>query len=376
MQWFQHIHPLFISDFKGFIMKKIFIAIIITMLFIPLGCIFTLKQKSHLWGVEEEVLFPKFSLEHILDTSCQNQFEKWFQHNFFLRNSLIKVRNQIYAWTNFNSFFYGNTIIRGTEEYLFEKAYLELRNPNLQLPKEQIQLIKEIAHECKNKNINFYFIIAPNKVTSYPEYLSPLYTFFYKDNPNYAKEIENIFIENNIPVYNAQELMFQLKENNELPAFNKTGTHWNFYGAGRTVQESFNYFNIAAINKIKIETSKNAYWAEMDLSRLLNLRIHYKTNENYYKPTFATAHPINTDTVIIGNSFSNEYTQIITPSNLINDPTLLQQYENTPLTAEECKKIWEVKNIFLIYTVNSIYSSTSQLYKKIQMLLDNKPQKI
>ncbi|MDE5682507.1 MAG: hypothetical protein K2I05_09335, partial [Mailhella sp.] len=107
--------------------------------------------------------------------------------------------------------------------------------------------------------------------------------------------------------------------------------------------------------------------------KLLNLTIHYKTNELYYKPTFTAKHPLNVPTVIIGNSFSNEFIHTITLSNLISDPAFLQHYENQPLTVENAEKIWKVKNIFFIYTAIAIYDQQNQLYKKIQALLDNAP---
>lgn len=343
------------------------------MLFIPLGCIFTLKQTSSLVGVEHNHPFPQISFEDILAKTYQSQFDQWYQQNFFYRNVFLKIRNQIYAWTNFNRFYFGQQMIRGRKMYLYEKGYLSIRLPNHKLQEKQIQLIKKIAEKCSANNINFYFIIAPDKVATYPEYLSKLHTFFYNQTPNHAKEIEKVFKENSIPIYNAQELMFQIKSNDELPPFNKTGTHWNFYGAGKTVQESFKYFNITNIELINIKHSKDAYLTERDISKLLNLPIHYKTNELYYKPTFTAKHPLNVPTVIIGNSFSNEFIHTITLSNLISDPALLQHYENQPLTVENAEKIWKVKNIFFIYTAIAIYDQQNQLYKKIQALLDNAP---
>lgn len=355
-------------------MKKIFIAVIITLLFIPLGCIFTLKQKSSLYGVEEKHSFPQISFENIFNSTYQNQFEKWYQQNFFLRNSLVKIKNQLYSWANFNAFYsgYNNTIIRGTNDYLYEKGYLSVRIPNQKLNENQIQLLKNIVQECTHHAINIYFIIAPDKVSSYPEYLSPLYTFFYRGITNYAEQIEKTFKEHHIPVYNAQKLMYQLKENNELPSFNKTGTHWNLYGAGKAVQESFNYFNIANIALTNIESSKEAFFTEKDISKLLNLAIHYRSNEKYYNPEFSTATPLVTPAVIIGNSFSNEYKHILVTSHLLNEETL-QHYENKPLTDDDAKNIWKSKHIFFIYTVSAYLNPHDQLYKKIQMMLDNKP---
>ncbi len=287
---------------------------------------------------------------------------------------MVKIRNQIYSWVNFNSFYcgYHNSIIRGKNSFLYERAYLSVRIPNQGLNETQIELLKKIVQECHSNEINIYFIIAPDKVSSYPEYLSPLYTYFYKNETNYAEQIKKTLQQNNIPVYNAQKLVFQLKEKNEYPPFNKTGTHWNLYGAGRTVQESFNYFHIANIMLTNIETSKKAFLTERDISNLLNLSIHYKTNEDYCKPDFTTSTPLVTPTAIIGNSFSNEYKYILTTSHLLNEKTL-QHYANKPITDDDAKQIWKSKNIFFIYTIIAFLNPDDQLYKKIQVLLDNKP---
>lgn len=355
-------------------MKKIFIAIIITLLFIPLGCIFHLKQFTHLIGAEEIYSRPVFSIKNIIDSSYQDQFEKWYQQNFFLRNSLVKLRNQLYYWINLNSFFYGqnNTIIRGKDKYLYEEVYLKIRIPDQKLNEKQIALLKQIVQECHNNQVDIYFIIAPDKVSSYPEFLSDLYTFFYHHTTNYAEEIENILQQHDIPVYNTQRLIFQLKNENIFPPYPKTGTHWNLYGAGRAVQESLNYFNLASMTLTHVESSKKTFLTERDISNILNLPIRYRTNEDYYMPHFTVSAPLDSSLTIIGNSYSHEYEHIVLSANLLEAHNL-KYFGNEPLSHESGQQIWETKKFFFIYTPSAFLNPDDQLYKKIQILLDTKP---
>lgn len=356
--------------------RQLLIVSIISLMALPMGYMLGMQESTKLAGEDVLTDLPTLQNKSFFTKKFQSEFEKWWNSHFFARKIALKLKNQLYDWANFNLIHsgYSNSVIQGKNKYLFQKVYFTSLSPNCSsLPVEKFNKIKLLYQELKKKNIDLYIILAPNKVLTYPEQLPLRYSYFFHNDCHYYKKIENQLKEMEIPVFNAQSLVDEIKKKENYEPFSKTGIHWNLYGAGRTVQESLKAFGLADIKIKNIDSSASPYRTERDIANLLNLIVPYMTNENYPYPHFKGTTDIEGITAIIGNSFSKEYKQIL--ADIIEEKNIIHK-ENTPLSNKETRIILTSKRIFLVYTDIPFRNKEDQLWKKIDVLLDNMNEKI
>lgn len=351
--------------------RQLFIACVIFLMVLPLGYMLGLQETTKLVGKDILTDLPSLQKKSFLKKDFQSDFEKWWNSHFFARKIALKLKNQLYDWANFNLIHsgYNNNVIQGKNHYLFEKYYFKSLNTKcLSIPHHQLLKLKLLHEKLKRKDINLYVILAPSKVLTYQELLPQRFTYFYNNDCHYHDKIEKNLNQMGVPVFNAQTLVNRIRETENYEPFSRTGTHWNFYGAGRTVQESLRAFSLADIKIKEIDTSLSPYWAEYDIAGLLNLLISFPKNETFPYPKFVSSVNFDGVTTIIGNSFSNEYKQIL--SNILKNNTIIHK-ENPPLSDLDAKNIMRSKRIFLVYTDIPFVETEDQLWKKIDVLLDN-----
>ena len=351
--------------------RQIFIVFIFFTLALPMGYMLGIKDPSFLYGVDVTTPLPSLQQQSFADKEFQSNFEKWWNSHFLMRKISLKMKNQIYDWMNFGKIHtgYNNSIIEGKDHYIFEKEYFSDNTPictNLNI--SDLKKIKQLKDFLYKRDIGLYIVLAPNKVLTYKDKLPARYTYFYHNDCQYYDKIENYLLQNNIPAFNAQRLMAEIRKNEKYEPFSKTGTHWNFYGAGRTVQASLKKFGLAEISLKNIDTSNLPYFAERDIANLLNLPIEFKTDDKFPYPNFEKTDAIKGNIAVIGNSFSNEYVRILSEVTGIYDIT---HVENSPLSHKMASKVLTAKKIFLIYTSLPFQNPNDQLYKKIDTLLNS-----
>lgn len=171
-----------------------------------------------------------------------------------------------------------------------------------------------------------------------------------------------------INVYNSQKLLSSIAENETYQPYNKTGTHWNYYGAGRVFQASAETFNFGKIELRDIETRSQQYGTERDIADLLNLWIPYYPRQSFYRPVWQSEAFVKGKTAIIGNSFSNEYKINAEYSGIFEN---LSHYGNLPLSDKDYKDILNTDRIIFVYTDNVFMNAQDQMYQKLNKLIEN-----
>lgn len=362
------------KTFVEFIIKKyrqIFIVAVMFLMLIPLGYVFGIKEKTSLAGKEVYTDLPSLQQKSFLNKDFQTNFEQWWSSHFYARKIALKIKNQLYDWANFNVIHsgYKNNVIQGYDGYLFERGYFASLSYNCMDSNSEGFYKLDMLHKVINsRGGDLYVVLAPNKVLTYKDKLPTRYSFFYNNNCNYYYKIEKKLKQLGIPVYNAQNLAQNIRENEKYEPFSKTGTHWNFYGAGRTVEESLRYFGLADLELKQVDTSLTPYMTERDIADLLNLPVKYYTGEHYPYPRFTKSIVLDGKTSIIGNSFSNEYKRVL--FEVLKNKMIIHK-GNSPLSNQEAKDILTSKSIFLVYTDQPFFNKQDQLWKKIDILLDN-----
>mgnify|MGYP002869999559 CR=1 FL=1 len=298
------------------LIKVIFVSTICLILAIPSLYMLGNKENTLIYGRENITPLPSLQEKAFIDKQFQKQFENWWQSHFYGRKIALKLKNQIYDWANLGRIHsgYSRCVIQGKDNYLFERAYFKTCK---NIPQE-IQKIKELKKFLDKKGIELYVIVAPNKVVTYFDKIPQRFAYFYKNSCHHSQKIEEKLETMGINVFNAQSIMYQMRKKESYEPFSVTGTHWNHYGAGRTLQEASKVFGWGKIDILKMETQDKPYTTERDIANLLNLIIPYYPHQNFYRPIFKQSRALDGKTTIIGNSFSNEFKIALLNSGLVS----------------------------------------------------------
>lgn len=268
--------------------------IIITILFIA---IITLPQIAY-WIINEEEaeisisenrnLSPKPTLELSTITEYPNAFENYY-------NDHLPFREQIkWLWSNINFYLFhtlvSDEVILGKEDWLFYRGdrSIELitgKEEYLDYEKEAIiKNTQENARKLKEKNIDMYVLVLPNKENLYREYLPD--TIPSAKHLSQAEEMIEYIKENtDVNLIYPKEELTKMKEKYQI--YRKIDTHWNQIGAcigtialQKEIDTEFNY----NIEEIYVETEENE--EECDLARFIGMEKNWSEKKlevtNFY----------------------------------------------------------------------------------------------
>lgn len=352
-------------------MKKIFVFYVLFLLVVPLGYIFGLHAGTPK-GVEVVTELPSLQTSSYKKRCFQEQFEKWWQSHFYGRKTALKIKNQIYDMANFGVIHagYNYNIIEGENGNLFERIYLSSFQKNCPKLPAQIENLKSFYQKAKEKNIDVYVVLAPNKAVTYSSCFPKRYQYFLGEYCKTYEKISNYLYQNKMPFFNVQELFLNDKSKMSIEPFSKTGTHWNHYGAGYALIKMAEKFGWGSIFMESVEKSKKPYTKERDIAGLLNLPVKILKNEEFYKPVLKANKSFTFQTSLIGNSFSNELKDALLSSGLAPSSQIIH-YENRPLSRRDLKNIWKSRQIIFVYTDLSFFDENDQMYKKLKILLES-----
>jgi len=190
--------------------------------------------------VENRILapFPKFPEERSGFEDFTSAMDRYLDDHFGFRNvlALLELR-----WSTLvakkpvvQSVLFGRN---GWLFYADDDAMTQYRNL-LPLMKEQsIDLVKKIReqHEfCRNKGIRYLLLVAPNKISIYPEHKPSWLTA--REAPNLMDQlVTSLRNETDVPVVDLRRVMLEFKQESvygkDYPLYWKTDTHWTRMGA-------------------------------------------------------------------------------------------------------------------------------------------------
>lgn len=346
--------------------KKFFVLTLFCLLFLPMTYMVGVKDTSIIYGSESVSELPSIQDKSFAERKFQPEFERWWNTHFAFRKFMLKSKNQIYDWANFGLIHKGyfDNIIEGKHRYLFGKYLFKSVSKNC-LPTPNFEKLEKLQNYAQRHGIKIYFVLAPSKALTYYDYLPMRYKYFLGKCPVHEQLASGIK-DLGIPVYNSQPLMEKLREEGEYQPFPIGGIHWNYYGAGKTLQESAKYFKWAPVKWLGVESSPTPYFAEQDLTKLQNLFFTKRNDKTFYKPTMLATHRWYDKTIVIGDSYSNEYNYMLCNSGF-SDNGMVAHYGNKPLNDTDIQNILSAKRIIFVYT-DDIIDSNHQFWKKLDAL--------
>lgn len=190
------------------------------------------------------------------------KYEEYFNDYLPFRNELVKLKNlnDIFVFKNIIS----DSVLLGKNNWLFLKWHPLIPDyiGNYNFSNEELEIAKNnliyFRDELKKKNIDFIFMIAPNKNIIYPENMP---YFIPRKNENNSTDYFIKYMEENTDikiVYPKNEL---LKYKNKYQLYYKYDTHWNSLGAHIGYTELTRILNIdnKSIESFKILEFDSAY---------------------------------------------------------------------------------------------------------------------
>lgn len=199
------------------------------------------------------------------------KYEEYFNDYLPFRNELVKLKNlnDIFVFKNI---IYGGVLL-GKDKWLFIKSanlnekYIGIEEYNFtekELEKAKNNLI-HFRDELKNKNIDFIFMVCPDKQFIYSEYMPD---YIKRKSTKNDTDIFVEYIKNNTDikvVYPKEEL---LKYKDKYQLYYKYDSHWNSLGAYIGYTELTRILNID--NK-SIESFKILEFDSSSVDRTLNV---------------------------------------------------------------------------------------------------------
>lgn len=175
---------------------------------------------------------PRFFIKAILDNEYYLSFDQYFKDNFSLRGPLIFAKN----WLDYQLFRTTDSceVHIGTHGWLYDdKSIEDYRKEacNNKAYAEQLVLeLHAIEKITEASNRRFFFSIAPNKSSIYPEFVG-----FVPKGDQCDSSLYDLFLENltAFPLRSFIRLDRSLKDEKKNPAllYDKTDTQWNSLGA-------------------------------------------------------------------------------------------------------------------------------------------------
>ncbi|MCF8371078.1 MAG: hypothetical protein K9H64_05610 [Bacteroidales bacterium] len=271
---------------------KIFLISILTaiLLFPLIDKEFGIIPELKLNGVFDLEKKPVLSEEGWFEGNYQSEFEKWLEQNIGLRPLFINIYNQ-FRFSLFKQASTATALI-GKDNVLFQQTYVNaymgrnfVGSPAI---KENVRRMKHIQETLKENGKFFVYVIAPGKVSYFPEYLPDSVDLDSKDTTNYEVYARE-FIEQGVNHIDFRKYFLQAKDTSRYPLYPKTGTHWSGYGAAivadsllRYIEEKYSIDMVDYTFKKGEVTHINLRQTDDDIEEGLNLAFNIPDWDMYY----------------------------------------------------------------------------------------------
>ncbi len=181
---------------------------------------------------EKRKLTPMPLLTETGLTKYPQQFENYFNDQFGLRESLLKV----HSWSLFTLFHISSSrrVVAGRDGWLFQNGHPHVKDMRNLWPFSESELqhwakvLKEKQQWLQQHNMGYIFVITPSKHLIYseklPASLQPVHSESRTD-----QLIQYLQRHTTVPVVDMRKALFEKKQDGRL--YYKTDTHWNGYGA-------------------------------------------------------------------------------------------------------------------------------------------------
>lgn len=174
---------------------------------------------------------PVLSWKNWFDESFQIQYDKEYNQNFGLRNTVVRINCQV-GYSLFSTV-KASSVIVGEDGYLFEDNYILAATGKDFVGNKKIisdaEKLKKVQDTLQKLNKHLVVIFAPGKASFFPEYIPKNRQRkgnFPTNYGSYAKALK----ERNIHVIDFKKYFESKKATTPYPLYGKCGIHWSKYG--------------------------------------------------------------------------------------------------------------------------------------------------
>ncbi|MFN0188407.1 MAG: alginate O-acetyltransferase AlgX-related protein [Bacteroidia bacterium] len=281
--------------------EKFTVGLFFIIIAIPSLFLFSIPSSNISKG-ENRVLNPLPNI--IVDVqNFPKNFTDWFNDHFAWRESLISLNSTFHFLTfGKKSELDQKVVIEGKEkDWLFycggnvlNEGYLN-KVPFTDLEIAYItERINEKSEWLRERNVDFYLMIVPNKETIYPEYLPAGYNP--ENNPNRTDQILEALAKNypNVKFSDSRKLLKKSKKAGLL--YFPADSHWNMRGAIYAYHDLIDliakdYPDFYSMDPNSLEYTKKLNPNGSDLDRMLNGHVTIKRED--FIPTLGAEYQIN-----------------------------------------------------------------------------------
>ncbi len=268
------------KETKNIKAKKLMLAIIIIVLFIPLIQnnlnLFKLKELSGSFEKTENI---DFSINKWFHGNYSTTKQDYLNQNIGFRNTLVRTYNQLYFSLYNEARAVGIAI--GIDDFLYEYYYIDALNGDdfvgVDTVENKVFKLHKVCDTLKTKGIDLVVVLAPGKASFYPEYIPKNLVNANVENTNFD-EYEQQLSQTNINVLNFRKWFAQMKDTSSYPLFPKTGIHWSKYGEILVIDSLIKSFaDIRPQNKMPkfnitgMEFSTDVRATDDDIEKSMNL---------------------------------------------------------------------------------------------------------
>ena len=225
---------------------------------------------------------PSLSVRGVTQRTWQDSTERFINSQMNVRPAYVRFRN-FFDYELFDEV-HVQRVFKGKENYLFNasEAYMNgYGNVGIAQIEKNVIRLKQIQDSLRKEGKPLLFVIAPEKVFVYPEYLPdrlPLkdtVRFMYD---NYCR----LFQENSIDVIDFNAWYLQIKDTAHFEIFARGGKHWTDYYASiafDSIGDRLRGFGVSVPDVIhrKAEQIEKPRGLDVDTWRSANLPFSHET---------------------------------------------------------------------------------------------------
>ncbi len=256
-------------------MKHFFLGLLLIILLLPaVGARVKLLTERPLAGAFTLAPRPDFSWESLLAGDYQPALEAYVEGRVGLRNTLIRVRNQL-AFSLFRVA-RSSDIVVGRHEVLFQpgpiNSYRGLDLLDSSEVRFQVHRLRQVQDLLAQRGVVFLYALAPSKARHQPEDLPDYWQPAPGARTNYdlfARQLraDSVHLLDYVPLFR------RWKATKHYPLFPRTGTHWSGYGASLAADTLLN--RLAQLGRVRFPTIR-----ELGPPRIVRATDSLRGNDN------------------------------------------------------------------------------------------------
>lgn len=275
---------------------------------------FTVKK---LKGAFEKVEEPELTTKDFLSGDFQHRFNLFHEDALQLHPFFVRVRNQFSYWLYDKA--YASNVVIGKENVLYQDFYIDSYLGKDYVGEEEVRTdvnrFVQVQKKFRDSGKQLVLLIAPGKVSMFPEFLPDRFADEIKNTSNYEIYTKELGAKGAV-YFDAQKYLRSIRDTSTHPLFPRTGTHWSGYAVTIVADTLFKFLehhigkDFGTIkNNPGIVADTGLRFTDSDIGDAMNLLFPIKPYSMYYPSVTFNVKNEETkpDALLIGDSFTQSF---------------------------------------------------------------------